>query len=280
LRRVEEVLATEPAIVDAAETTPLTSATGAEVTFEDVSFAYGAYDGETSEAVLHELSLSAKPGQMLAILGATGVGKTTLVNLIPRLYDVTKGAVRVQGVDVRRLKQTELLDRLAIVPQEALLFAGTVRDNLAYGKPHASDAELEAAAKAAQAHDFISQLPEGYGATVAPRGANFSGGQRQRLCIARALVLQAPILILDDSTSAVDIATEAKIQDAIRGAQGSGTLFVVAQRISSVLRADRILVLEHGRIVAQGTHAELLQSSPVYREIYDSQLGAGARVEP
>jgi ATP-binding cassette subfamily B protein len=155
-----------------------------------------------------------------------------------------------------------------------------VRDNLAYGKPHASDAELEAAAKAAQAHDFISQLPEGYGATVAPRGANFSGGQRQRLCIARALVLQAPILILDDSTSAVDIATEAKIQDAIRAGQGSGTLFVVAQRISSVLRADRILVLEHGRIVAHGTHAELLKSSPVYREIYDSQLGAGARVEP
>jgi ATP-binding cassette, subfamily B, multidrug efflux pump len=280
LRRVEEVLATEPDIVDAAETTPLTSATGAEVTFDDVSFAYRANDGETSEAVLHELSLSAKPGQMLAILGATGVGKTTLVNLIPRLYDVTKGALRVQGVDVRRLKQTALLDRLAIVPQEALLFAGTVRENLAYGKPHASDAELEAAAKAAQAHDFISQLPEGYGATVSPRGANFSGGQRQRLCIARALVLQAPILILDDSTSAVDIATEAKIQDAIRAAQGSGTLFVVAQRISSVLRADRILVLEHGRIVAQGTHAELLQSSPVYREIYDSQLGAGARVEP
>ena len=280
LRRVEEVLATEPDIVDAAQTIPFSSATGAEVTFDDVSFAYRANDGETNEAVLHELALSAKPGQMVAILGATGVGKTTLVNLIPRLYDVTKGAVRVQGVDVRALKQATLLDRLAIVPQEALLFAGTVRDNLAYGKPNASDAELTAAAKAAQAHDFISQLPEGYGATVAPRGANFSGGQRQRLCIARALVLQAPILILDDSTSAVDIETEGKIQDAIRASQGAGTLFVVAQRISSVLRADRILVLEHGRIVAQGTHAELLQASPVYREIYDSQLGAGARVEP
>ena len=280
LRRVEEVLATEPDVVDAAETIPLDSATGSDVTFDDVSFAYRANDGATAEAVLHDLALAAKPGQMLAILGATGVGKTTLVNLIPRLYDVTKGAVRVQGVDVRRLKQAALLDRLAMVPQDALLFAGTVRDNLAYGKPHASDAELEAAARAAQAHDFIRQLPEGYGATVAPRGANFSGGQRQRLCIARALVLQAPILILDDSTSAVDIETEANIQDAIRALQGSGTLFVVAQRISSVLRADCILVLEHGRIVAKGTHAELLASSPVYREIYDSQLGAGARMEP
>jgi ATP-binding cassette subfamily B multidrug efflux pump len=280
LRRVEEVLATEPDIVDAAETTPLSTTTGAEVSFDDVSFAYRDGDGETNEKVLHELTLHTHPGQMVAILGATGVGKTTLVNLIPRLYDVTKGAVRVQGVDVRALAQATLLDRLAIVPQEALLFEGTVRENLAYGKPHASDAELEAAAVAAQAHDFISRLPEGYGARVAPRGANLSGGQRQRVCIARALVLQAPILILDDSTSAVDIETEAKIQDAIRARQGPGTLFVVAQRISSVLRADQILVLDHGRIVAQGTHAELLQASPVYREIYDSQLGAGARVEP
>jgi ATP-binding cassette subfamily B multidrug efflux pump len=147
---------------------------------------------------------------------------------------------------------------------------------LAYGKPHASDAELEAAARAAQAHDFISLLPEQYGARVAPRGANFSGGQRQRLCIARALVLDAPLLILDDSTSAVDIATEGKIQDALRNRPGGGTLFVVAQRISSVLRADRILVLDRGRIVAQGTHAQLLQDSGIYREIYDSQLGAGA----
>ena len=280
LRRVEEVLATEPEIVDPSNAVALRASSGAEVTFDDVSFAYGQSPGEASVAVLHELAFSAKPGQMLAILGATGVGKTTLVNLIPRLYDVTRGAVRVQGVDVRAVQQARLLDLIAIVPQEALLFAGTLRENLAFGKPHASDAELEAAARAAQAHDFISQLPEGYAARVAPRGANFSGGQRQRLCIARALLLEAPILILDDSTSAVDIETEAKIQDALRARQGAGTLFVVAQRISSVLRADRILVLEHGRIAAQGTHAELLESSPVYREIYDSQLGAGAQVGP
>jgi ATP-binding cassette subfamily B protein len=165
------------------------------------------------------------------------------------------------------------LDQIAIVPQEALLFAGTVRDNIAYGRPQATDAEIEAAARAAQAHEFVSQLPEAYAAHVAPRGANFSGGQRQRLCIARALLLNAPILILDDSTSAVDIETEAKIQDALRDRQGKGTLLLVAQRISSVLRADRIVVLERGRIVASGTHAQLLATSPVYREIYDSQLG-------
>jgi ATP-binding cassette, subfamily B, multidrug efflux pump len=278
LRRVEEVLSTAPEVIDAADALQLPAATSSDVTFDDVSFTYGANGApgdDANAAVLQGLVFSAKPGQMLAILGATGVGKTTLVNLIPRLYDVTRGAVRVQGSDVRAVTQASLLDRMAIVPQEALLFAGTVRENLAYGKPHASDAELEAAARAAQAHDFISQLPDGYAARVAPRGANFSGGQRQRLCIARALVLDAPILILDDSTSAVDIETEARIQDALRARPGGGTVFVVAQRISSVLRADQILVLEHGRIVAQGTHAQLLETSPVYREIYDSQLGAG-----
>jgi len=282
LRRVEEVLSTEPEVVDAADAPRLPASASAEVTFDDVSFAYASGRADVGaasvdpEAVLQGIAFSAKPGQMLAILGATGVGKTTLVNLIPRLYDVTGGALRVNGQDVRTVTQASLLDNMAIVPQEALLFAGTVRENLAYGKPHASDAEVEAAARAAQAHDFIRQLPEGYGANVAPRGANFSGGQRQRLCIARALLLDAPILILDDATSAVDIETEAKIQDALRARPGTGTLFVVAQRISSVLRADRILVLEQGRIVAQGTHSELLQTSIVYREIYDSQLGAGS----
>jgi len=279
LRRVEEVLSTEPEIRDRPDAKQLPAASRVDVRFDDVWFAYGENgepaDAEVSEAVLQGIAFAAQPGQMLAILGATGVGKSTLVNLIPRLYEVTRGAVLVQGLDVRDVTQASLLDRVAIVPQEALLFAGTVRENLAYGKPHATDAELEAAARAAQAHDFISQLPEQYGARVAPRGSNFSGGQRQRLCIARALVLEASILILDDSTSAVDIETEGKIQDALRARAGAGTLFVVAQRISSVLRADRILVLEHGRIVAQGTHAELLQSSPIYREIYDSQLGAG-----
>ena len=275
LRRVEEVLATEPEIVDAPNATRLPEAASAEVAFEGVSFAYGASVEQANEPVLRGLQLHAKPGQMLAILGATGVGKTTLVNLIPRFYEVSSGAVRVQGADVRTLTQASLQARIAIVPQEALLFSGTVRENIAYGKPNASDAEVEAAARAAQAHDFISQLPEGYAAQVAARGANLSGGQRQRLCIARALVLQAPLLILDDSTSAVDIETESKIQDALRARQGAGTLFVVAQRISSVLRADQIVVLERGRIVATGTHEQLLRDSSAYREIYDSQLGAG-----
>lgn len=281
LRRVEEVLATEPEVVDATNAARLPASASAQVSFDGVSFAYGngrAEAGTTAdhEAVLRDLTFSAQPGQMLAILGATGVGKTTLVNLIPRFYDVSGGAVLVDGHDVRQVTQASLLDSMAVVPQEALLFAGTVRDNLAYGKPHASDAEIEAAARAAQAHEFISKLPDQYGARVAPRGANFSGGQRQRLCIARALLLDAPVLILDDATSAVDIETEGKIQDALRARPGRGTLLVVAQRISSVLRADRILVLEQGRIVAQGSHAELLQSSLVYREIYDSQLGAGS----
>ncbi len=275
LRRVEELLTTEPEIVDAPNATHLPEAVSAEVAFEDASFAYGGVTQQANEPVLQGLRLHAKPGQMLAILGATGVGKTTLVNLIPRFYDVSAGAVRVQGSDVRALTQASLQARIAIVPQEALLFSGTVRENIGYGKPHASDAEIEAAARAAQAHDFISRLPEGYAANVAPRGSNFSGGQRQRLCIARALLLQAPLLILDDSTSAVDIETEAKIQDALRAQQGAGTLFVVAQRISSVLRADQIVVLERGRIVATGTHDQLLQTSAAYREIYDSQLGAG-----
>jgi ATP-binding cassette, subfamily B, multidrug efflux pump len=273
LRRVEEVLATAPDVVDAPGAVALSASGSAEVQLKDVSFAYGRASAEANEPVLSGLQLAAKPGQMVAILGATGVGKTTLVNLIPRFYDVTGGAVQVQGEDVRSVTQASLLDRIAIVPQEALLFAGTVRENIGYGRPQATDAEIEAAARAAQAHDFVSQLPDGYAARVAPRGANLSGGQRQRLCIARALLLDAPILILDDSTSAVDIETEGKIQDALRARQGSGTLFVVAQRISSVLRADQILVLERGRIVASGTHAQLLQTSPVYREIYDSQLG-------
>jgi len=275
LRRVEDVLNTAPEIVDAPNARMLPPSSSAEVSLSDVSFSYRAGVASLGEPVLQDIALSAKAGQMIAILGATGVGKSTLVNLIPRFYDVTAGALRVQGQDVRELQQASLLDHIAIVPQEALLFSGTVRDNIAFGKPSATDAEVEAAARAAQAHEFIARLPLGYEAPVAPRGANFSGGQRQRLCIARALVLAAPILILDDSTSAVDIETEGKIQDALRASQGRGTLFVVAQRISSVLRADRIVVLDQGRVVADGTHAELLANSPIYQEIYESQLGAG-----
>ncbi|HEX2730237.1 MAG TPA: ABC transporter ATP-binding protein [Polyangiaceae bacterium] len=275
LRRVERVLATQPEVVDAKDAGTLATTQSAEVRFDDVAFAYRLETDTATNRVLQDVNIEARAGQMIAILGATGVGKSTLVNLIPRFYDVTTGAVRVQTRDVRELQQASLLDQIAIAPQEALLFSGSVRDNIAYGRPTASDEEVEAAAKLAQAHEFITQLSEGYRARVAPRGANFSGGQRQRLCIARALLLGAPILILDDSTSAVDIETEGKIQDALRARQNAGTLFVVAQRISSVLRADRIVVLESGRVVATGTHSELLNTSAAYREIYDSQLGAG-----
>jgi ATP-binding cassette, subfamily B, multidrug efflux pump len=274
LGRVEQVLSTVPEVVDAPAARRLPATASAEVRFDDVSFAYRTAAGTSGEPVLQQVTLDARPGQMVAILGATGVGKSTLIELVPRFYDVTGGAVRIQGEDVRAVTQASLLDLVAIVPQEALLFSGTVRENLAYGRPQASDAEIEEAARAAQAHEFIVRLADGYGAPVAPRGANFSGGQRQRLCIARALLLQAPILILDDSTSAVDVETEAKIQAALRQRRAGGTLFVVAQRISTVLRADRIVVLEGGRIVASGAHTELIRTSETYREIYESQLGA------
>ena len=178
---------------------------------------------------------------------------------------------------MRALRQQSLLEQIGVVPQESILFSGTVRDNIRYGKPDATEAEVVAAAEAAQAHDFISKLAQGYDSHVEQRGANFSGGQKQRLAIARALVMKPKLLILDDSTSAVDVETETRIQDALAASSHEQTTFVVAQRISTVLKADRILVLDRGRIVAQGTHHELLRESPIYQEIYETQLGKGVR---
>jgi ATP-binding cassette subfamily B protein len=242
------------------------------VVFENVSF---CYNPESCELVLREINLTAEPGERVAILGATGAGKTTLINLIPRFYDAVAGRVLFDGIDVRKLKQDSLLARIGIVPQESILFSGTVRDNIAYGRPEATDDEVMAAAKAAQAHGFIMALAGGYGGRVEQRGANFSGGQKQRLAIARAILMRPEVLILDDSTSAVDVETETLVQDALEELMRGRTSFVVAQRISTVLRADKIIVLEGGRIAAQGIHRELLQSSPIYREIFDSQLGGG-----
>jgi ATP-binding cassette, subfamily B, multidrug efflux pump len=270
--RVDEVLLTVPEIRDDPDAVALPSGTRGRVVFENVSF---CYNPESCELVLREINLTAEPGERLAILGATGAGKSTLVNLIPRFYDTTSGRVLFDGVDVRRLRQSSLLGAIGIVPQESILFSGTVRENIAYGRPEATDEEVVAAAKAAQADGFIRELAGGYGGRVEERGANFSGGQKQRLAIARAILMQPEVLILDDSTSAVDVETETLVQDALETLMRGRTSFVVAQRISTVLRADKIIVLEGGRIAAQGTHRELLQSSPIYREIFDSQLGAG-----
>ncbi|HSO34233.1 MAG TPA: ATP-binding cassette domain-containing protein, partial [Labilithrix sp.] len=225
--------------------------------------------------VLCEITLAASPGKTIAILGSTGAGKSTLVSLIPRFYDVTSGTLRVGGVDVCELTQDSLVRQVGFVPQESVLFSGTVRDNIRYGRPDAPEEDVVRAAKAAEAHEFITKMAKGYDSRVEQRGANLSGGQKQRIAIARALLVDPKILILDDSTSAVDVETETRIQHALAEKKSERTTFVVAQRISTVLDADTIVVLEKGRIVAQGTHAELMVGSPVYREIYDSQLGKG-----
>jgi len=230
-----------------------------------------------SREVLNGVSLGVEPGQQVALLGATGSGKSTLVNLIPRFYDVTGGRIRVDGVDVRDWEPAALRSQVGMVLQQTTLFSGTIRQNIAYGRPDAPLEAVIAAAQAAQAHDFIMAMPDGYDSTVEARGVNLSGGQRQRIAIARALLISPAILVLDDSTSAVDMETEFKIQQALEGLMQGRTTFIVAQRISSVLKADQIIVLEAGRIAAQGSHAELLHSSPIYQDIYRSQLGEPQR---
>ncbi|MCO5178650.1 MAG: ABC transporter ATP-binding protein/permease [Candidatus Promineofilum sp.] len=238
------------------------------VEFRDVTFRYFA----GSEPVLSHIDLVAEPGETIALLGATGSGKSTIINLIPRFYDVSEGQVLIDGHDVRDVTLESLRQRIGIVLQETVLFSGTIRENIAYGRPDATDEEIEAAAKAAAAHDFITEFPQGYDTAVGERGATLSGGQKQRVAIARALLLDPHILILDDSTSSVDLNTEFEIQTALDRLMQGRTSFVIAQRISTVLNADRILILEKGRIVARGTHEELMENSPVYAEIYHSQL--------
>ena len=242
------------------------------VAFEGVTF---SYNGDSSEPVLQDIDLVAEPGQTVAILGATGSGKSSLVHLIPRFYDVTAGRVTLDGVDVRDIPLDALRAQVGLALQEAVLFSGPIRDNIRYGRPDASDEEIIAAAQAAQAHDFITSLPDGYDTEVGQRGVNLSGGQKQRIAIARALLVQPHVLILDDSTSAVDVETEARIQAALEELMADRTSFVIAQRISTVLDADKIVVLDRGQIAATGTHAELMASSPIYQEIYASQLGNG-----
>ena len=223
------------------------------------------------------MSFVAEPGQLVAILGTTGSGKSTIINLIPRFYDVTGGAVLLDGHDVREVTLSSLRSQIGVVLQDALLFSGTVRENIAYGRPEATQEQIQAAAEAAQAAGFIAGLPQGYDTVVGERGVGLSGGQRQRLAIARALLTDPRLLILDDSTSAVDAETEAAIQDALdRLMRGTHrTALVIAQRISTVRDADLILVLDEGQVVAQGTHEQLLATSPLYNEILGSQLQRG-----
>jgi len=282
-QRVWEVLDTQPAIQVAAAPYASDTIQGG-VTFTDVTFHYeneadsrNGQEPSTSggENVLNGVSFQVKPGQRVALLGATGSGKSSLVNLIPRLYEVDSGQVQIDGRDVRLWEPEALRKHIGVVLQQTTLFSGTVRDNIAYGRPTATLDEVIAAAKLAQAHEFIVAMPQGYNSPVEERGANLSGGQKQRIAIARALLIRPGILILDDSTSAVDMETEWAIQQALNELMGHCTTFIVAQRISSVLQADQIMVLDRGRVAAQGTHQELLASSPIYQEIYHSQLGNG-----
>ncbi|MGC1377676.1 MAG: ABC transporter ATP-binding protein [Anaerolineales bacterium] len=275
-KRVDEILDTVPEVQDAPDAVSLPDDAPGRVVFEHVSF---HYKNSSDEPVLEDVNLVIEPGQTVAVLGATGSGKSTLAHLVPRFYDAVSGRVLIDGVDARCIRQDSLLSKIAIVPQETILFSGTVRDNIRYGNPSASEEQVVAAAKAAQAHDFIAGFPQGYDTHIEERGVNLSGGQKQRVAIARALLTRPKILILDDSTSAVDVETETKIQDALATQAFNHTTLVVAQRISTVLRADKIVVIDDGRIAAEGTHTELMQSSPIYREIYESQLGNGVRLE-
>jgi ATP-binding cassette subfamily B protein len=238
------------------------------VEFEDVTFRY--YHG--GEPVLNHVTFEARPGERIALLGATGSGKTTIINLLPRFYDPSEGRITIDGYELRDLKVESLRAQIGIVLQETTLFSGSIRENIAFGKSDASDAEIVAAAEAAQAHDFIMSFPEGYDTPVGERGTTLSGGQKQRIAIARALLLDPRILILDDSTSSVDLTTESHIQAALDRLMQSRTSFVIAQRISTVMTADKILVLDKGEIVAQGRHADLMEDSEIYAEIYNSQL--------
>ena len=274
-KRINEVLDTVPEVLDSPDARALPEEAQARLVFENVCFHYNGI----SETVLENINLVIEPGQTVAVLGSTGAGKSTLANLVPRFYDVTSGRILLDGVDIRQLKQDALLSQIGIVPQETVLFSGTITDNIRYGVPAASEDDVITAAKAAQAHDFILALSKGYETHVEERGTNLSGGQKQRIAIARALLTHPKILILDDATSSVDVETETKIQDTLESQLQGHTTLVIAQRISTVLKADKIVVIDNGRISAEGTHLELMQSSSIYQEIYESQLGNGLRLE-
>lgn len=265
--RVQEVLTTELSIKEPENPVTLGNESG-ELRFDDVSFRYGNAEEDT----LSHISFTAKPGQTTAFIGATGAGKSTLINLIPRFYDVTDGAVYLNGKDIRTLSQKELRDNIGYVPQKAMLFSGTIDSNIKYGKEDADVNEVLAALDCAQATEFVSKLPNGVESSIAQGGSNVSGGQKQRLAIARALVKKAPVYIFDDSFSALDFKTDAKLRRALTKYTENAVVLIVAQRVSTIMNAEQIIVLDEGKIVGKGTHKELLKTCPEYREIAESQL--------
>ena len=272
--RIFEILDAKSEVTDKPNAPSLPPIQGT-VEFREVSFRYFG----SSDPVLNHVSFTAEPGQTIALLGATGSGKTTIINLIPRFYDVSEGQVLIDGKAVPDVTLQSLREQIGIVLQETTLFSGTIRDNIAFGRPNASMEEVIDAAKAAAAHDFIMSFPEGYNTPVGERGTTLSGGQKQRIAIARALLLNPRLLILDDSTSSVDLVTEYKIQKALDRLMKGRTSFVIAQRISTVVNADQILVLDKGRLVAKGKHEELLETSEIYADIYHSQLVGDVEVD-
>ncbi len=272
--RIFEILDAKNDVTDKPDAKALPAIQG-HVEFKNVTFRYFA----SGEPVLQNVSFEAKPGQTIALLGGTGSGKTTIINLIPRFYDASEGQVLIDGTDVRDVTLDSLRSQIGIVLQETNLFSGTIRDNIAFGRPDATDEEVFAAAKAAAAHDFITSFPQGYNTPVGERGTTLSGGQKQRVAIARALLLNPRLLILDDSTSSVDLITESLIQNALDKLMEGRTSFVIAQRITTVLNADLILVLDKGKIAASGKHEDLMENSAIYAEIYNSQLVGDTPVE-
>jgi len=273
-KRIFEILDAENEVTDKPGAQPMSQVQG-RVRFTDVTFRYF----NSTDPVLRSVSFEAQPGETVALLGGTGSGKTTIINLIPRFYDVSEGQVLIDDWDVRDVTLDSMRRQIGIVLQETNLFTGTIRDNIAFGRPDATDAEVQAAAAAAAAHDFIVSFPDGYQTAVGERGTTLAGGQKQRVAIARALLTDPRILILDDSTSSVDVATEVLIQNALDRLMVGRTSFVIAQRISTVVNADQILVLDRGRIVDRGNHEELMRTSAIYTDIYHSQLVEDAAVE-
>ena len=273
-QRIFEVMDTQSDVKDKPDAISLPAING-QVIFENVSFRY--YKG--GEDVLSKVTFTANPGQVVAILGQTGSGKSSIINLLPRFYDVTSGSVLIDGYDVRNVTLDSLRSQIGIVLQETTLFSGTIRENIAYGRPEASLEDVVTAAKAAQAYEFISELPEGFDTVVGERGIGLSGGQKQRVAIARALLVNPHILILDDSTSSVDAETEYKIQQALQQLIAGRTSFIIAQRISTVRNADLILLMDKGYLVAQGTHNELIRTSEIYVSILETQFGEHVQLQ-